>query len=85
MKRETYPYRDRIMQDPNIMAGKPVVRGTRFRVVRVLQHLEENDRADLFAAFPELTEDDVRACLAFAREAVKWRWEHAENVPPVQV
>jgi uncharacterized protein (DUF433 family) len=47
------------------MAGKPVVAGTRIPVERVLRHLEENDRADLFAAFPELTEEDVRACLAF--------------------
>ncbi|HET7095142.1 MAG TPA: DUF433 domain-containing protein, partial [Thermomicrobiales bacterium] len=55
--------RERITQDPNIMAGKPVIRGTRMPVQRVLQHLEENDRADLFASFPELTEEDVRACL----------------------
>jgi uncharacterized protein (DUF433 family) len=83
MKRETYPYRDRIMQDPNIMAGKPVVRGTRIPVERVLQHLEDNDQADLFAAFPELTEEDVRACLAYAREAIALQRQHVENAPPV--
>ncbi|MGE3267276.1 MAG: DUF433 domain-containing protein [Chloroflexota bacterium] len=64
-------YLDRISQDPGVMAGKPVVRGTRIPVERVLAHLEENDRADLFEAFPELTEEDVRACLAFARQAVE--------------
>ena len=69
MHREEFRYLDRIEQDPAIMVGKPVVKGTRIPVERVLAHLEENDRADLFAAFPELTEDDVRACLAFAR----WR------------
>jgi uncharacterized protein (DUF433 family) len=64
-------YLDRISQDPEIMVGKPVVRGTRIPVERVLAHLEENDKADLFEAFPELTENDVRACLAYARAAVE--------------
>lgn len=53
------------------MVGKPVVRGTRIPVERVLAHLEENDRADLFEAFPELTDEDIRACLAYARVAVE--------------
>ena len=55
------------------MVGKPVVKGTRIPVERVLAHLEENDRADLFEAFPELTDADVRACLAYARIAVARR------------
>lgn len=63
MAKEQPNYFDRIEQDPEIMVGKPVVRGTRIPVERVLAHLEENDRADLFVAFPELTEEDVRACL----------------------
>jgi uncharacterized protein (DUF433 family) len=71
MAHETEHYQDRITQDPEIMVGKPVVRGTRIPVERVLAHLEENDRADLFAAFPELTEADVRACIAYARIAVE--------------
>ena len=71
MAQEADAYLDRIVRDPAIMVGKPVVRGTRIPVERVLAHLEENDRADLFEAFPELTEDDVRACLAFARAAVR--------------
>ncbi len=62
---------ERISIDPRVMAGKPVVRGTRLPVERVLQHLAQTDRADLFEAFPELTEDDVRACLDYAREAVE--------------
>jgi len=61
---------DRISIDPRVMVGKPVVRGTRIPVERVLQHLAENDRDDVFAAFPELTEEDVRACFAYAWEAL---------------
>lgn len=54
------------------MVGKPVVKGTRIPVELVLRHLEESpDRQDLFAAFPALTEDDVKACLAYARAAVE--------------
>ena len=64
MAHETGSYRDRIVQDPEIMVGKPIVKGTRIPVERVLAHLEENDRADLFEAFPELTDEHVRACLA---------------------
>ena len=53
------------------MVGKPVVKGTRIPVERVLAHLAYMpDLDDLFAAYPELTLDDVRACLEFARVAV---------------
>jgi uncharacterized protein (DUF433 family) len=62
---------ERIVQDPAIMVGKPVVRGTRIPVERVLAHLAQTpDLDDLFAAYPELTMEDVRACLEFARAAV---------------
>ena len=65
-------YRERIIQDPAIMVGKPVVKGTRIPVERVLAHLADNpDVSDLFEAFPRLTPDDVRACLEYAREAVE--------------
>lgn len=73
MEQSPDPRHDRIVEDPAIMVGKPVIKGTRIPVERVLRHLEENDRADLFEAFPELTGDDVRACLAYAREAIEQR------------
>ena len=61
------PDGDRIESNPSIMDGKPVIRGTRIPAERILRHLGENDRADLFAAFPELTEEDVGVCLAYAQ------------------
>lgn len=65
--REVVLYQDRISQDPAIMAGKPVVKGTRVPVERVIQHLADNpDLNDLFQAFPHLTREDVQACLAYA-------------------
>ena len=63
---------DRIIQDPAIMVGKPVVKGTRIPVERVIQHLAENpDLDDLFQAFPHLTLDDVKACLAYAHATLE--------------
>jgi uncharacterized protein (DUF433 family) len=63
---------DRIVQDPAVMVGKPVVRGTRIPVARVLAHLAANpDLDDLFAAYPELTLEDVKAVLAFALVSVE--------------
>ena len=62
---------DRIVQDPDIMVGKPVVRGTRIPVEVVIGKLAENpDLDDLFAAYPRLTLDDVKACLTYANALV---------------
>jgi len=69
MANDTAVVHGRITTSPNVMARKPVVKGTRFPVERILRRLEENDLADLVAAFPELTEDDVCACIAYARGA----------------
>ncbi len=72
MDDERPDYLDRISHDPKIMVGKPVVRGTRIPVERVLRHLEETlDLEDLFQAYPRLTADDVRACLGYARSALE--------------
>ncbi|MGE0543680.1 MAG: DUF433 domain-containing protein [Dehalococcoidia bacterium] len=65
-------YQEHIITDPGILAGKPVVRGTRIPVELVLDHLAQNlDLADLFAAYPRLTIDDVKACLAYAQALVE--------------
>jgi len=67
MKEEQQEHTDRIIQDPEIMVGKPVVKGTRIPVERVIAHLAHNpDLNDLFAAYSELTLEDVKACLAYA-------------------
>jgi uncharacterized protein (DUF433 family) len=60
-------YEDRIVVDPKIMLGKPTVRGTRIPVEIVLEQLSYDlDPKVLYAAYPRLTEDDVKACIAFA-------------------
>ncbi|MEP7356825.1 MAG: DUF433 domain-containing protein [Anaerolineales bacterium] len=56
---------ERIVVGPEVMAGKAVIRGTRIPVELVLKHLAQNpDLAELFAAYPHLTPEDVKACLA---------------------
>ena len=71
MVKEQLDYKDRIVTDPLIIVGKPVVRGTRIPVEHVLGRLAENpDLAELFAAYPELTREDVKACLHYAQAAV---------------
>lgn len=72
MATQTTPDTGRIHSDPAVMVGKPVVRGTRIPVTLVLEHLAYTlDINDLFAAYPHLTVDDVKAVLAFAHDAVE--------------
>ena len=64
-------YADRITRDPKIMVGKPVVKGTRIPVEKVLDQLAYKlDLEELFAIYSELSLDDVRACLAYAQAVV---------------
>ena len=81
MANEQHTYNDRITINPAVMVGKPVVKGTRIPVERVVVHLANNpDLNDLFAAYPELTVDDVKACLQYAHHAVE-----EKRTPPPQV
>jgi uncharacterized protein (DUF433 family) len=71
-------YADRIVQDPEIMVGKPVIRGTRIPVERIIAHLATTpDLNDLFAAYPELTVEDVQASLRYAHKLVAARGRRA--------
>ena len=68
MKEEQRLYHERIIADPRILAGKPVVKGTRIAVELVLEELSQNpDVEELLAAHPDLTRTDVQACLAYAK------------------
>ena len=62
-------YRDRIVIDPEIRFGKPSVKGTRITVGDVLSYLASGmSEQQILTDFPQLTHDDIRACLAFAAE-----------------
>ena len=72
MAKERPLYKDRITINPEVMVGKPVVKGTRIPVERVVAHLAHSpDLNDLFGAYPELTMEDVKACLQYALAAVE--------------
>jgi uncharacterized protein (DUF433 family) len=62
-------YHDRIVSDPNVRFGKPVVRGTRISVGDVLGYLAGGmTEPEILADFPQLSHDDIVACLAFAAD-----------------
>jgi uncharacterized protein (DUF433 family) len=72
MAQDTIRYAERISQDPEVLVGKPVIRGTRISVELILKWLSGNfDLDELFAAYPRLTIEDVQAVLAFAQDAVR--------------
>lgn len=60
-------YLHHIVRDPKICGGEPVIKGTRVTVRTVLASLAEGaDIQDILGDFPTLTEQDVRAVIAFA-------------------
>ena len=62
-------YRDYITIDPNKRGGKPCVRGLRITVYEVLEYLASDmTEAQILEDFPDLTRDDLKACIAFAAD-----------------
>jgi uncharacterized protein (DUF433 family) len=62
-------YQDRITIEAGKRGGRPCVRGLRIAVADVLGWLASGmSHAEIIADYPELTEDDIRACLAYAAE-----------------
>ena len=60
-------YQYRIVRDPKICGGEPVIKGTRVALRTVLASLVEGSTIEkIVADFPTLTKDDVRAVIAFA-------------------
>lgn len=62
-------YRDIITIEPDKRSGKPCIRGMRMTVTDVLEYLAGGMRPEeIVAEFPDLTLQDIRACLAFAAD-----------------
>ena len=79
------PLSERIVVDPEILAGKPVVRGTRLSVEFILELLAaRQSENDVLTNYPGLTRDDILACLSYAsylahesrdrRTSSSWTW-----------
>ena len=73
-------WRDHIAVDPQILVGKPVVKGTRISVEHVIDLLAAGwTEQQVLDSYPTLKADDVRACLAYASEIL-----HREKVFPLE-
>jgi uncharacterized protein (DUF433 family) len=71
----------RIVIDPEILCGKPVVKGTRLAVEFVVDLLAQGwSVGDVLKNYPGVTQDDILACLAYASAVL-----HAEKVYPVAI
>ena len=67
----------RIVIDPAICHGKPVIRGMRYPVESMLEYLAGGDSIeDLLEEFPELEREDLLACLHYAATAVGLKSSH---------
>ncbi|MCG3189311.1 MAG: hypothetical protein LKCHEGNO_01634 [Burkholderiaceae bacterium] len=62
-------WRDRVVTDPDILVGKPTIKGTRISVELILGWLAQGwTQQQLIENYPHLTRDDVLAALSFAAE-----------------
>lgn len=72
-------YKDRITIEPGKRGGKPCIRGLRITVYDVLEYLVSGMTEDeILNDFPDLTLEDIRACLAFAAD----RERKFTTIPP---
>lgn len=61
----------RITLAPDVLAGKPVIRGTRLSVEFVIGLMADGwTESDILANYPNVNHDDIVACLAYARDAL---------------
>jgi uncharacterized protein (DUF433 family) len=69
MKKQSY--QDRITVDPEIMLGKPVIRGTRITVELILRKLSEGmSIEELLEAYPHLVRDDILAAISYSADVI---------------
>lgn len=65
-------YRDIITIEPGKRGGKPCIRGLRITVYEVLEYLaSEMSQAEILEDFPDLTQEDLKACIAYAADRQK--------------
>ena len=65
----------RIAADPTILVGKPVIKGTRLSVEFVVGLLAQGwTEAEVLRNYPDITREDILACLAYAQERLQDEW-----------
>lgn len=74
-------WRERIIINPEILVGKPVIKGTRLSVEFIIDLLAQGWlEADILRNYPGLKQEDIKACLSYASTALQ-----AEKVYPLNV
>ena len=65
-------WRERVIIDPDIHHGEPCIRGTRIPVTMIVGSLADGmSFEDILREYPQLTEEDIRAALAYAAEVLE--------------
>ncbi len=65
-------YKDKIVRDPKILSGKPVIRGTRIPVETILRKLGDGlSFEDLLKAYPTLKKEDILAAISYSADLIK--------------
>lgn len=65
-------WKEHIVVDPEILAGKPVIKGTRLSVELVLDRLADGwSESDLFRSYPNLSPEALQAVFAFASDVMR--------------
>ena len=65
-------WQDRIVMDPAILVGKPIIKGTRLAVEFLVGLLAEGwTHEEMLSNYPQLTEEDIQAALHYAAEALE--------------
>ena len=65
-------WRDRIVLDPNVLTGKPVIKGSRLAVEFIIELLAHGwTYHDILTSYPGISRDDILACLAYASDVLQ--------------
>jgi uncharacterized protein (DUF433 family) len=63
-------WRERITVDPDVLVGKPVIRGTRISVEQIIDLLARDySKEQILEQYDHLAPEDIQACLAYVSEA----------------
>ena len=67
-----FDWQDRIILDPKILPGKPVIKGTRLAVEFIIDLLANGwSESDILKNYPRLSREDILACLGYASSLMK--------------
>jgi uncharacterized protein (DUF433 family) len=74
-------WQERIVIDPEILVGKPVIKGTRLAVEFIIELLAQGwTEEEVLRNYPGITHEDIQACLSYASEILR-----SEKVYPLEM